>query len=126
MARLNKFLFIGNLTRDTELRYTAGDKAVATISLAVTDEWRDVKGNKQEKTNYFRISAWDALGENAQKYLGKGSAIYVEGRIENSEYTKDGQTEKTYVTNYIAENIQYLLTKPPAGAQTDGSEGEAA
>jgi len=90
---VNKFLFIGNLTRDSQVRYIGNEsRAVATFDIAVNDEWRDrTTGEKREKTNYFRIKLWDTLAENAGKYLGKGSSVYVEGHIENTKYEKKGK-----------------------------------
>ncbi|HEV2618623.1 MAG TPA: single-stranded DNA-binding protein [Acidobacteriaceae bacterium] len=112
---LNRFQFIGNLTRDTEVRHTSNGTAAGVFDVAVTQQWRDNDGNKQEKTNFFRIKTWDKTAENAGKYLGKGSKVYVEGRIENTEYQKDGQT--VYGTDFVAEYVQYLDTKGPGGRQ---------
>ncbi|CAE6823705.1 Single-stranded DNA-binding protein [Paraburkholderia aspalathi] len=119
---LNKFQFIGNLTRDTDVRYTGNDTTLGIFDLAVTDEWRDGKGEKQEKTNFFRVKTWDKTAENAGKYLGKGSQVYVEGRIENTTFEKNGVT--VYGMDFIAEQVQYLRTKPPASRQSDQPPGE--
>ena len=110
---LNKFQFIGNLTRDTELRYTPGGDPRSLFSLGVNQTWYDSEGQKQEKSNFFRIKAWGKTAENAGKYLGKGSKVYVEGHIENTEHQKDGQT--IYGTDFVAEYIEYLDTKKPSG-----------
>jgi single-strand DNA-binding protein len=104
---LNKFQFIGNLTRDTEVRYTPGG---------------DAEGVKQEKSNFFRVKCWGKTAENAGKYLGKGSKVFVEGRIENTEHQKDGQT--VYGTDFVAEYIEYLETKTPGGRNSAPANGE--
>ncbi|MEX3557802.1 MAG: single-stranded DNA-binding protein [Burkholderia sp.] len=70
----------------------------------------------------FRIKTWDKTAENAGKYLGKGSQVYVEGRIENTKFEKNGET--IYGMDFITEQVQYLRTKPPASRQTDQPPGE--
>ncbi|MEX3583571.1 MAG: single-stranded DNA-binding protein [Burkholderia sp.] len=119
---VNKFQFIGNLTRDADVRYTGNDRTIGTFDLAVTDEWRDSKGEKQEKTNFFRIKTWDKTAENAGKYLGKGSQVYVEGRIENTKFEKNGET--VYGMDFIADYVQYLRTKAPGSRQSDQQPGD--
>ncbi|WP_017161448.1 single-stranded DNA-binding protein [Xanthomonas phaseoli] len=114
---VNKFQFIGNLTRDSQVRYIGNDnRAVATFDIAVNDEWRDrATGEKREKTNYFRIKVWGTHAENAGKYLGKGSSVFVEGHIENTKHEKDGETQ--YGQDFVADYVQYLNTKAPSGQQ---------
>ncbi len=106
---LNKFQFIGNFTHDTEVRYTLGGDARGLFDLGVNQTWRDADGKKQEKSNFFRIKLWGKTAENAGKYLGKASKVFVEGRIENTEHKKNGQT--VYGTDFVAEYIEYLKTK---------------
>jgi single-strand DNA-binding protein len=119
MARLNRFEFIGNLTRDAELRNTGTGRAVATIHIAVDDSWKDGEGTTHEQTEYFRISAWDKLGEAAHKYLGKGSGVWITGKVKNTEYMKDGQ--KVYGTDFVADDIQYFNTKQPQHASDEAA-----
>ena len=109
---VNRFQFIGNLTRDADVQSIPGGPARGILDIAVTDTWRDGAGQKQEKTNYFRLKCWERLAENAGKFLGKGSKVYVEGRLENTEHTRDGQ--KIYGIDFVVEQIEYLNTKPPA------------
>lgn len=70
---------------------------------------------KQEQTDFFRIKSFGGLAENAGKYLGKGSKVFVQGRIEPTKYEKEGKTE--YGFDFIAEEIEYLDTKAPGGGQ---------
>src|SRR5690606_18992598 len=102
----NQFQFIGNLTRDTDVRH--GENSVrAVFDLAVNRAWRDrASGETQELTDFFRIKSFGGLAENAGKYLGKGSKVFVQGRIEPTKYEKDGKTE--YGIDFIAEKIEYL------------------
>ena len=82
MARgINKVILIGNLGNDPDIRYTAGGAAVANISLATAESWRDKEsGEKQERTEWHRIVFFGRLAEIVGEYLRKGSQVYVEGR----------------------------------------------
>jgi single-strand DNA-binding protein len=95
---------IGNLTREPTVHQ--GDKARATLDIAVNDVWKDAKGEKQERTNYFRLTAFGKLAEVVGKSLKKGSAIFAQGRIEATSYEKDGHT--VYGHNFVADTIQFL------------------
>lgn len=108
----NQFQFIGNLTRDADVHPT--ESSVRTIfDLAVGRVWRNSAGVKQEQTDFFRIKSFGALAENAGKYLGKGSKVFVQGRVETTKYEKAGKTE--YGIDFIADMIEYLETKAPEG-----------
>jgi single stranded DNA-binding protein len=76
---------VGNLTRDPELRFTAGGKGVASFGVAVNRRYQ-VNGEWQEKVSFFNVTAWDTLGENAAASLTKGTRIMVTGRLEQREY----------------------------------------
>jgi single-strand DNA-binding protein len=104
-----KFQFIGNLTRDTE--YNPDSDSPAILSLAIdADHMKD--GVKVEATDFFRVKCFNALAVNAAKYLGKGSKIYVEGRIKPTVY-ENPPGNKIYGTDYIATYIDYQITKEP-------------
>ena len=103
---LNRFQFTGNLTRDPELNHGGSGKAVATLQLANNQIWYGADGQKQEKANFFRIKAFDKAAENHAKFLRKGSKIYVEGRIESTEYEKEGAS--VYGFDFIADYVEYL------------------
>ena len=109
----NQFQFIGNLTRDTDVRHSENSSSRAIFDLAVNRVWRNSSGEKQEQTDFFRIKAFSALAENAGKYLGKGSKVFVQGRVEPTKFEKEGKTE--YGIDFIAEQIEYLDTKAPGG-----------
>lgn len=98
MARsLNKVELIGNITRDPELRYTPGGKAVCTFSIATNRQWKTESGEAKEEAEFHRIVAWDKLGETCAQYLKKGSRIYVEGRIQSRKWTGQDNVERTTV-----------------------------
>jgi len=110
---MNRFLFTGNLTRDAEVRYTDDNKANGFFDIAVTTNWRDGSGEQKSETSFMRIKCFGRAAENHAKYLGKGSSILVEGRVKSTSWVKDGVT--LYGNDFIAENVEYLNTKPPAG-----------
>lgn len=115
MKNLNRFQFIGNLTKDTELRYTAKNTPIAIFDIAVNGGYKEQEsGEVKEYTDFFRIKVWGKAAENAAKFLGKGSQVFVEGSMRNTQYESNGQ--KVYGIDYITENIQYLNTKSPASS----------
>lgn len=112
MRNLNRFQFIGNLTKDAEIRYTVKNKAYSIFDIAVNRGYKDQEtGSIEEYTDFFRIKVWGKTAENAAKYLGKGSQIYVEGELRNTKYETNGQI--VYGNDFVAENIEYLNTKAP-------------
>lgn len=96
MGSVNKLILVGNLGRDAELRYTPGGAPVSTFSLATTEVWNDKGGQRQEKTEWHRITVWGKTAESLQEYLVKGKQVYVEGRIQYREWTdKEGVKRNT-------------------------------
>ena len=94
---------VGNLTRDPELRFTAGGKGIANFGVAVNRRWQQ-GGEWQEKVSFFNVTAWDTLGENIAASLTKGTRVIVTGRLEQREYeTKEG--EKRNVVEIVADEI---------------------
>ena len=107
MAGLNKVMLIGNLGRDPEIRYSQQGLAIVSFSIATSEQWTDKNsGDKQEKTEWHRIVVFGKQAEICEKYLSKGSQIYVEGRLQTSQYEKDGITR--YSTDIIANNFQFI------------------
>lgn len=116
---VNKAILIGNLGKDPELRYTPGQQAVATFSLATTERFNDKSGQRQDRTEWHNIVAWGKLAELAHNYLKKGRSVYVEGRITNRSWDdKDGN--KRYRTEIVATSIQFL-----GSGSTGSSQGNA-
>lgn len=113
MASVNKVILVGNLGRDPETRYTTGGDAVTTLSIATTDTWKDKNGQKQEKTEWHRVTLYRRLAEIAGEYLKKGRQVYIEGRIEYREYEKDGQ--KRYATDIVATEMKLLGSREGGG-----------
>lgn len=111
---LNKAMIIGNLTRDPELRNTASGQSVVSFSVATNLVWTDQSGQQQKKTEFHNVSAWRKLAEICAKYLRKGSKVYIEGRLQTTDWTgQDGI--KRYRTEIVAENMIMLDSKGGSG-----------
>ncbi|HYX32608.1 MAG TPA: single-stranded DNA-binding protein [Oligoflexus sp.] len=106
MASVNKVILVGNLGKDPELRYTQSGIAFCSISLATAEHWTDNSGQRQEKTEWHRITVWKKQAENCAKYLRKGSSAYVEGRLQTRSWDDHGQ--KRYSTDIVAESVKFL------------------
>jgi len=120
---LNKFMGIGNLGADPELRTTTSGTSVCEFRLAINDSWFDKASNeRKERTEWIRVIVWGKSGENCAKYLSKGSKAFVEGRIQTREWQdKDGN--KRYTTEIVANSVQFLSTKGSAGGGSHAPSG---
>jgi single-strand DNA-binding protein len=109
MARgINKVILVGNLGADPEVRYTAGGTAIASLSVATSEQWTDKQsGQKQERTEWHRVKLFGRLAEIAGEYLKKGRQVYVEGSLRTDKYT-DKQGVERYSTDIIANELQML------------------
>lgn len=102
---MNKVFLIGRLTRDPELRYTSSNIASATFSIAVNRNFTNQNGERE--ADFINIVVWRKQAENVKNYLTKGSQVAIDGRIQTRSY--DGQDgQKRYVTEVVADNIQFL------------------
>lgn len=108
MANLNKVLLIGNLTRDPELRYTPGGKAVTDISLAINRMWVNEQGQKQEDTTFVDVTLWGRQAELAQQYLNKGRGVYIEGRLQMDTWDDKETGKKRSRLKVVGETMQFL------------------
>jgi single-strand DNA-binding protein len=126
MSSLNKAMIIGRLGSDPDVRYTQSNTAVATMSVATTERYKDRNGELQENTEWHRVVAWSRLAEICQQYLKKGSLVYFEGPIQTREWEdKDGQ--KRYTTEIKALSMQMLDSKGDSGgSQSKAPQGNTA
>ena len=107
MASVNKAIIIGNLGRDPEIMYTQQGLAIVKLAVATSETWIDKNSNeRQEKTEWHRITVFGKHAESCERYLSKGRQVYVEGRIETSTYEKEGQTH--YSTQINAQTVLFL------------------
>ena len=104
---VNKWIGIGNLTKDPELRYSAAGTAVCNFSIACNERFKDRDGNKQEKVEYVNLVAWRQLAEIAGKYLTKGKQVYIEGKLQTRKW-QDGDGNDRYSTEVVADQMQML------------------
>ena len=116
MARgVNKAIIVGTLGQDPEVRYTANGSAVANISVATNETWKDkATGEAQERTEWHRIVMFGKLAEIAQQYLKKGSQAYFEGRIQTRKW-QDQQGNDRDSTEIVANEMQMLGGRAGAG-----------
>ena len=114
MSSLNKVMLIGRLGQDPEVRYTQSNTAVATLSLATSERYKDGNGEQQERTEWHRVVAWGRLAEICQQYLNKGSLIYVEGPLQTRSW-EDNQGQKRYTTEIKA--LQMTMLESRGGGQ---------
>lgn len=124
MASVNKVILIGNLGADPETRYLPSGDAVANIRIATTEVWKDKGGEKQEHTEWHRISFFGKLAEIAGEYLKKGSPVYVEGRIRTRKW-QDKEGQDRYSTEIVADRMQ-LLGSRGGGTESVAREPKAA
>ena len=121
MASVNKVILVGNLGRDPETRYMPDGGAITNISIATTSTWKDKSGEKQEATEWHRISFFGKLAEIAGEYLKKGSQVYVEGRLRTRKWQDKDGVEKT-TTEVIADEMKMLGARQGMGGE-GGSGG---
>ena len=117
---INKVILIGNVGQDPEIRYT-GDAnngaKVATIRLATTERYRDRNGNPQEHTEWHNVVVWRNQADVVEKYVKKGTQLYIEGRIRTRSWD-DQSGNKRYTTDIVADTLQLLGRRPEnAGTQ---------
>ena len=133
MARgVNKVILIGNLGKDPDIRYTPGGAAVANVTIATNESWKDKNtGEMQERTEWHNVVFFSRLAEIVGEYLKKGSQVYVEGRLQTRKW-QDKSGNDRYTTEIVANEMQMLGSRsgagmpegrpdntPPAAAQPD-------
>ncbi len=118
MARgINKAILIGNLGNDPELKYTAGGSAVANLTLATSEQWKDKEtGEQKEKTEWHRVVAFGKLAEIIGEYCKKGGQVYIEGKLQTRKW-QDKEGVDRYTTEIIAEQMQLLGGRPSSQEQ---------
>jgi single-strand DNA-binding protein len=123
MASVNKWIGIGNLGRDPEMRYTATGEAICNFSIACTESWKDKQtGEKKEMTEWVRISFFGKLAEICGQYLKKGSQVYIEGSLRTRKWTdKDGQ--ERYTTEIRGDEMKMLGSRQGMGAPASSGGG---
>ena len=132
---LNKAMLIGNVGQDPTVRYLDGNSSnganakVATFTLATTERYRDRSGNLQENTEWHNIVAWRGLADTVERFVKKGSQLYIEGHLRSRSWT-DQAGQKRYITEIVADTLQLLNRKDrendvPAGFTAQSSAPSA-
>lgn len=119
MAGLNKISLIGNLGRDPEVRYTQDGLAVTNFSMAVSEKFKE-KGESKERTLWFKVTAFGKLGEICGQYLTKGKQVYIEGRLQTSEWT-DKEGKNRFSLEVVASQM-VMLGSANGNGQATGTE----
>lgn len=121
---INRVTVTGNLTADPELRHTGGGTAVCSLRIAVNGRRKDQSGNWVDKPNFFNVTVWGAMGENCDRYLEKGRPVAIDGRLEWSEWEKDGQ--KRQKVEIVADTVQFLGSGGNSGSGDQSAPPPAA
>jgi single-strand DNA-binding protein len=123
---VNKVILVGNLGKDPEVRYTPNGKAVANLTLATSESWKDQAGQVQEKTEWHRVSMFGKLAEIAGEYLRKGSQVYIEGKLQTRKWqNKEGQDQ--YTTEIVLDpfnGVMQMLGSKSGGQSEGGFKGQ--
>ena len=123
MGSLNKATLIGNLGKDPEVRAIPSGAKVANFSIATTESYTGKDGQKVDKTEWHNIVMWRGLAEVAEKYLKKGSQVYIEGRLQTRSWD-DQNGQKRYTTEIIADNMVMLGRPTGGGGSSSGAPRE--
>ena len=122
---VNKVMLIGNLGKDPELRFTPSGRAVARFSVATSEQWTTPEGQKQERTEWHNVVVWGKQAESCGQYLSKGRQVFIDGSIRSRQYD-DKEGQKRYITEIIAQRVQFLGGGRGDGAGAGASAGAPA
>lgn len=122
MRGVNRVVLIGNLGRDPDLQYLEGNIAVAKFPLATTETYKDRNGNLVSQTEWHTIVLWRGLAELAQKYLHKGSLVFIEGRLRTRTWEDQNKT-KRFSTEIVGDNM-VMLDKRKDGENNNHNSGD--
>ena len=118
-----KIIIIGNLGRDPEMRYTPDGTPVTSFSVATSRRWTDPSGQQQERTVWFRVSAWRRLAETCNQYLSKGRQVFVEGELQEPRPYQGRDGEWRASLDVTARTVQFLGGRGDVGAAAPSEEG---
>ena len=121
-AGINKVILVGNLGRDPEVRYAQSGMAICKLSVAVTERVKDGDAWK-DATEWFRVTVFGKTAENAGQYLQKGRQVYVEGKLRQREYEKDGQKQRS--TEVVADALHWLGSGKGEGGKASDAKPAA-
>lgn len=123
MSGINKVILIGRLGQDPEMKAVGQGATVTRLSVATSETWVDKNGQKQERTEWHRVTVWGKLAEICGKYLAKGRQVYVEGKLQTRSWEDNGQ--KKYATEIVAQTVQFLGAGNSTGTSVDNSTSQS-
>jgi single-strand DNA-binding protein len=118
MGSVNKVILVGNLGADPELKYTPSNRPVCNLSIATNEVFKDKGGQRQERTEWHRVTVWGEQAENCSKYLAKGRMVYIEGRLQTRSWDDKTDGKKRYSTEIVADRVTFL-----GGGAAEGGQG---
>lgn len=121
---VNKVYLVGNVGKDPEVRYIESGVAVANFSLATNESYKNKSGERVTNTEWHNIVVWRGLAEVVEKYVKKGTMLYVEGKLRTRSYD-DQNGNKRYITEIVADNLKMLDRAGGDNSQNNQSQGEA-
>jgi len=124
---VNKVILIGNLGKDPEVKYTPQGTAVARLTVATNERYKDKSGEWQDRTEWHNVVLWQRLAEIAGEYLKKGGKVYVEGRLQTRSWDDKQTNQKKYMTEVVANDLVLLSGRGEGGGESygGGSRGNA-
>jgi single-strand DNA-binding protein len=108
MGSVNKVILVGNLGADPELKYTPSNRPVCNLSIATNEVFKDKGGQRQERTEWHRVTVWGDQAELCSKYLAKGRMVYIEGRLQTRSWDDKTDGKKRYSTEIVADRVTFL------------------
>jgi single-strand DNA-binding protein len=124
---VNKVTLLGNLGKDPEVKFTPQGTAVAKLTLATNERYKDKEGQWQDRTEWHNIVLWQRLAEIAGEYLKKGSKVYIEGRLQTRSWEDKQTNQKKYMTEVVANDLVLLGGRGEGGGDAGGySRGASA
>ena len=123
MRGVNRVMLIGNLGKDPDLQFLEGNIAVAKFSLATTESYKDKNGKLMSQTEWHTVVLWRGLAELAQKYLHKGSLVYIEGRLRTRNWD-DKEGHRKFATEVVGDNLIMLDKRTDGSPHTDTTHSE--
>jgi single-strand DNA-binding protein len=118
---VNKVILLGNLGKDPEVKYTPSGTAVAKITVATNERFKDKEGQWQDRTEWHNVVLWQRLAEIAGEYLKKGSKVYIEGKLQTRSWEDKQTNQKKYMTEIVANDIVLLSSRGEGGEHSRGA-----
>ena len=121
-ACVNKIILVGYLGKDPEQRFTQSGRPVTSFTLATTERWKVDDGEREQRTEWFNVVAWNRLAEVCKTYLGKGSRVYLEGRVQSRSYETENGKQRTLE---VVASVVKMLDSAKNGSSTAPKKSEA-